>query len=266
MKKRIPSLLAFCGMLACTNASFGASAANDTAEDAAYTAAGQYNGINGGTGFLAWVVTGVAGTAGDGNGYFGTYLGNTGLNGGTINDFGTYAGDAGTGSILNAVRPFSGALVAGQTFSVDLGHTAIDAAGTVGLSLQNSSSTSELTLTADGTNWTLNDGGASTTLAADAINTTFVFTLTYNGGNSYSYTFTGSAGGTNVTATNTLTGLSQVDFFNSEQGANQNLGFNDLAISAAPAGGVPEPRTWVTLVMGGLGALAVARRRMSLAS
>src|SRR5689334_17143483 len=80
--------------------------ASDNASNAAYSD-GWTTGDNGGTGFGAWTLT-------DGDG--GHYVGATGLGNNTFGLFNTFQT-----TTTDAVRPFTGSLGAGQTFSIDLG-------------------------------------------------------------------------------------------------------------------------------------------------
>ena len=202
-------------------------------------------GSNGGTGFGAWTIT-------DGDG--GHYIGGTGLGSNTFGLFNTFST-----TTTDAIRPFTGALVAGQTFSIDLGFTSFVNVGSVGINLR--SGTNEvITLSTTGSgNWILNDGGSDFSAGATATaNTPFSFSFTYNGGSSYSFTLTGSAGGVNFTSSNP--GISSIDnlrIFNFNQGPGANFGFNNLAI-------VPEASS-LALIAGPalLGAWFFVRRRRS---
>lgn len=201
--------------------------ASDNASNSPYQPGNSWNNSdNGGTGFGAWTLT-------DGDG--GHYVGATGLGGTTFGLFNTF-----TTTTTDAVRPFTGGpLAAGQTFSIDLGFTTFAAVGSVGLNLR-SGTTESLTLFTDGANWMLNDGGSPFGIGTASANTPYHFTLTYNGGNSYSFTLTGATPGNNFTATSTLTGIDNVRFFNFNQGVDKNFGFDNLAI-------VPEPSTLALL-------------------
>ncbi len=232
--------LALAAIVLAATSVFAAAPANDNA--------GNYGswttGSNGGTGFGTWTIN-------DGDG--GHYLGGTGLGPNTFGMFNTF-----TSTTTDAIRPFTGALVAGDTFSIDLGFTAFAAAGSVGINLR--SGTNEvITLSTTGSgDWILNDGGSDFSAGATATaNTPFSFSLTYNGGSSYSFTLTGSAGGVNFMSSNG--GISSIDnlrIFNFNQGPGANLGFDNLAI-------VPEPSSLILLsgpaLLGGL--LLVRRRR-----
>jgi len=225
---------------------FAASAASDTASDAAY-APTWADADNGGTGFGAWTLA----TTGDG----GTYIGGTGQG---PDSFGFFAND-GTST---AARDFTGgALSVGDTFSVDLGHTTGIASGIdIGINLLDDTSTVfTLKFVGDQSDWLLNDGGtdfgAGQAYAADI---SISFTFTYEGGvgnNSYSYTFgTGGTGsGTSFTATSTLSNITGFQLFNNGQGAGENFGANNLSV-------VPEPGTFA-LIAGIFGMVFVAMKR-----
>jgi hypothetical protein len=115
--------------------------ASDNASDPAYTG-GNFNGANGGTGFVAWVVSPAPNTANaqwfiassSTNGY-NPPTGNIDSTGGK--SWGSFANNNGTGT---AVRVFSqGALVPGQIFSVDMDNGYVESNDAVGFNLQNSS-------------------------------------------------------------------------------------------------------------------------------
>ena len=222
--------------------------ASDNASNAAYSGAVWTTGSNGGTGFGNWTIT----SSGGASGFAGSFIGSTGL---SSTSFGLYSGND-AGAFSNALRPFAGGvLLAGQTFSVNLGHTpTID--GEIGLQLR-SSGTSLIVLkfVSGQSNWQLWDGGSSDFSAGQAYapDTSLAFSFTYNGGNSYSYTF-GSGSGINNTATNTLTGINEVLFYDNNQGASQNFGFNNLSI-------VPEPSTWILIGIGSAFLLWRIRRK-----
>ncbi|MDQ6860471.1 MAG: hypothetical protein M3032_04855, partial [Verrucomicrobiota bacterium] len=213
-------------LAALSTGAYAASLANDRASNYG-TTANWTNGSNLGTGFGAWTIT-------DGDG--GHYIGGTGLGTQTFGLFNTF-----NTTTTDAVRPFISIFSPGQTFSINLGFTPF-ANGSVGLNLR-SGTNDVLTLFTNGTgDWQLNDGGSNFSAGAAATpNTAFSFSFTYNGGNSYSFTLTGSPGGANFTSSNPLLGsIDNVRLFDFNQGAGQNFGFDNLAI-------VPEPSSLALL-------------------
>ncbi|MFM8365733.1 MAG: PEP-CTERM sorting domain-containing protein [Verrucomicrobiota bacterium] len=224
------------------NASAAANA-SDNGSNAAYSD-GWTTGDNGGTGFGAWTLnTGGAGFAG-------SYVGATGQG---ANSFGLYSGNDAT-AFSNALRPFTGALNSGQTFNVNLGHTAT-INGELGLQLRNSGTpVIVLKFVTGQTNWQLWDGGSDFSAGQAYIaNSSLTFSFTYNGGSSYSYTF-GTGSGNNYLATNTISNINEVFFYDNNQGPDQNFGFNNLSV-------VPEPSTYALLGLGTAFGLWQLRRR-----
>ena len=243
----IPTLCAALCVLALTHpASHAATIASDNASNAAYAGPAWPNASNGGTGFGAWSFA----TTGGG----GRYLGGTGLGNPT---FGLFAGGEG-GNNSSATRPFTGALTAGQTFSIDLGHSnSIANGGEVGLNLLDGSS-AVFTLKfvgGGGSFWRINDGGSDfNTTQGYLADAALSFSFTYNGGSSYSYTF-GSSSGVNFTASSTISNVTAVKVFSNAQGSGANTGANNVAI-------VPEPASLGLLLMSGIGMLGLRRRRV----
>ena len=203
-------------------------------------------GSNGGTGFGVWAF------ASAGTSFSGRYIGATGQG---STSFGLYADNTG-GSIYTADRPFTGgALAIGQTFSIDLGHTAfVSAGGNIGINfLAGSTPVFTVKSVYAGTDWQLNDGGSDFgTGQASTDNTSYHFTFTVNSAHSYSYTL-GAAFATINTAVNDMTTITGVRLFDSLQGPGMNAGYNNLAIT------VHEPTT-IGLLLGGAGLLAFVRR------
>ena len=231
------------GLLTAATA-FAANTADDIASNAPY-ADGWQTADNGGSGLGAWTL--------NSGGLGGHFIGATGE--GPDPSFGLFAGATG-GSGTNfatAVRSFTGgALTSGQTFSIDLGHTATND-GTIGLNLRDGgSNVVSLTHESGELNWELNDGGSDFSSGqAFAADTELSFSFTYEGGSSYSYTF-GGGSGSNFTASNTISGIDGFELFSTEQGGGQNLGANDVSV-------VPEPGTFA-LLAGALAFVAVALR------
>jgi len=187
---------------------------------------GWSNGDNEGSGFGNWALA----TTGGGH-----YIGGTGQSG---SSFGIYS--SGSGNFATAERSFSGGdMKAGETFSVNLGHTAT-INGEIGLVfLDGGSTVFTLKFIGGQSDWKLNDGGSDFGSGQNySANSSITFTFTYEGGNNYSYTF-GTGSGSNFTATNTISGIDAVRFYNSDQGASQNFGFDNLSLTtkySIPAG------------------------------
>lgn len=231
-------------------------ASNNASDNAGnYVATGSFGAgtaANLGTGFGAWSFA----TTGAGGSYLGETSSATGLP--ETDTWGLYAGgDAGNTS--SADRQFTGgALVAGQTFSIDMGNSAsIDNPGDVGVNLL-SGATPVFTIKFAGgqSDWQINDGGSDfNTTIPYAANTIINFSFTYNGGNSYSVAMTEGAttyNANNFTATNSLTDITGDRLFSTTQGPGQNVGFNNMEI-------IPEPSTYA-MILGGFGMLIMFRR------
>ena len=236
--KKIGLILA-AASLAITSA-FGASVASDNSSN---YGGSWNNGDNLGFGFGAWTIN---------NGDGGHYIGSTGLGSNTFGLFNTF-----NTTTTDAIRPFTGVLNAGDTFSINLGFTTFAASGSVGINLR--SGTNEvITLFTNGSgDWQLNDGGSNFSAGAVALaNTSYTFSLTYNGGSSYSFSLTGSAGGVNFTSTNGgISSIDNVRFFDFNQGGGANFGFDNLSV-------VPEPSSLALFVAPALlGAWFFVRRR-----
>lgn len=220
-----------------------AALADDNASNAPY-ADGWQSSDNGGSGFGAWALS--VGTSGGGH-----YIGATGE--GPDPSFGLFSGGNNAGEQAFAERQFTGgALVAGQTFSIDLGNTGVDSGGgEIGLNLIDGTlSVFTLKFVGGQTNWQLNDGGSDFSSGqAFAANTELAFSFTYEGGNNYSYTF-GSGSGSNFTANNTISGIDGFRLFTNEQGTGENFGANNMSV-------VPEPSTLAMYGLTGLAAVGV---------
>jgi hypothetical protein len=258
IKKLVIGLLSL-GVMAI--GAFAANNASDNASNAVYSGGGDFNTLNGGSGFGPWAE---ANFNGAGGGFSGTYVGASGDGNPSFGLFASATGDSGStaDSTVTMTRPFTGgALGAGQTFSISLGANSV-AKGSVGINFLNGASATVFTLigTAGTADWQLNDGTSNFDAgAAYAANTPVTFTFKFNGGSSYSFTLTGSAGGNNFTATNTISDIESVKLFDSGTGAGNNAGFNNLSITTA----VPEPGTIISFLSGSsvLGAFMFIRRR-----
>ncbi len=245
MKK---SLIAAVASIALSSGAFAANVASDNASTANYPGGAWTTGSNGGVGFGAWTLS-----SSPSGGFAGSYIGGTALGNPT---FGIFSGNNASAGFV-AYRPFTGGnLAAGQSFSVSLANTAT-INGQIGVTLMSGASARwTLKFVGGGQNWLLNDGqndfGAGQAYAA---NTPLTLNFTYNGGSSYSYSF-GTGSGNNFTATADISNLNAVQFFSTDQGPDQNMGFNDLQV-------IPEPSTYALLALSGIafGGYLIRRRR-----
>lgn len=245
-------LIAAVASIALSSGALAANLASDNASTNNYPGGGWATGSNGGTGFGNWTLTSTPS-----GGFAGSYIGGT-----PIGDpsFGIFSG-GNTSATMLAFRPFTGGgLTAGQSFGVTIGHTpTINNPGQIGLSLMSGGNARwTLKFVGGGTEWQLNDGGSDFGAGqAYAANTPLTLSFTYNGGSSYSYTF-GTGSGNNFTASADISNLDGVQFFSVNQGADQNLGFNNLEV-------VPEPSTYALLALSGIafGGYVMRRRRRS---
>ena len=236
-------------------AAHGANLASDKAAN--YTNASWTSGSNEGSGFGAWSFSQ---NAGGGAGDSGHFLGDSGEG---DPSFALFSGGNDGAFLSSADRPFTGgALTAGQTFEIDLGHSALiddTNPGDVGINLTDSGATGTdvvftLKFVGGTTNWIINDGGSDFNINQGfAANTSIAFSFTYEGGSNYSYTF-GTASGSNFTANNTISGIDGFRLFTNNQGGGENFGADNPAI-------VPEPSSCALLFgVAGL-TLAMIRRR-----
>lgn len=207
------------------------------------------NGSNEGSGFGPWALTGSNGTSG----FFGNYIGTTGQG---DPSFGIYSG--GDAAFSTAARPFLNPLTTGQSFSVSVGRTNNTTQGELGIQLWNSGNTTAPAVnlkSVNGGNWQIWDGGTEfDSGAAFAANAPLTFTFNYLGGSDYSYSFGSST--INRSATNTISAIDRVSFYNNNQGADQNYGFNNLSV-------VPEPSTYALIALGTAFVLWRVRHRVA---
>jgi len=231
------------------------------------------NGLNGGSGFGPWSATNVAGTSG-GAFTWPTDLTTPGSGQGfDIYDNGTQGG----GTIADefaAIRPFTGALAAGQSFSfkeqINNGSNPTNGGpSNLGFSLDDSSGNAlfDFHVQGGGAGYLLTDatqtGTTETTVPYNYHSIdTFSFTLNSVGPTTAAYTFTASGGnvsGGSQTFTGTIStltgGITQVDIYNNNGGQGSDIQFDNLAIN-----NVPEP---VSLTMVALAAPLLLTRRRS---
>lgn len=246
------------------------SLASDNASDPVYSGGGNYNGLNGGTGFGAWSVTPTVNTGTQGE-FIGSSTNNFGS--GTSGDidsagskaFGMYDN---TNAVSDAIRPFTGGpLTLGQTFMVSLDNGGILTSSSVGIGLQTlgggtiATNRIEFFFIGGGANYTIQTGsGTNSGVGFTGAGLQLAFTLT--GADTMDLLIKNSAGSTLTNWTGLAlaglagTGIDQFRFFNANAGAGSSADafVNSLAI-------VPEPSTIVLVGVGLLGAWFIRRRK-----
>ncbi len=139
-------------ILAISRFSFAANPAADSAADPVYSGGGNFDGLNGGTGFDVWHLS--PNTFTPTNGW---YIGSSTTNGGGSAGIDTIAtnghhvawgGYANTSATSTAVRAFTGSFLSvGQTFRIDIDNGYIESNQSMGVALQNLSGQNLLLVT-----------------------------------------------------------------------------------------------------------------------
>jgi MYXO-CTERM domain-containing protein len=245
-----------------------------------YTLYGQFNGLNGGTGFQPWVIVG-----GDGGGASFVNAQNNIHGPITTNVFDMY--DNGAALPSTATRAFSTPLTVGSTFSTSFLDSYVPSNGNVGVTLDNAAGAALFTfyLPGNGANpaggnpgdWRFVTGGIPASPLTAGQDTTIPYayygaltvSVTQTGAGTYSFSAVqpanvgnnGPVGGSFAT-TGTLPGgsrIASVVYFTTNVNGGNDVEFNNLSI-VAPA---PEPSQAAALGLGvlGLAGLALKARR-----
>lgn len=271
MKSGLPILLALSavGFLSSASISTAATPGTDTASN--YTTATWTNGSNGGTGFLAWAFTNNSSSTN----FAGNFIGDSTANSSGIgnvntgaNAFGMFANPS--GAFANSDRSFAGgALTVGQTFRLQLAVNFRNGGKGLNLYIGGTPTTGTQIFnfnignpgSGDGYYYTVGTNAAVNTGLAYAADS--VFTLSYTQQSATAGMFTiartsaatpAANGAVNVALTTTGVTSFRVYDSNATNSSSDNLYFNNLAV-------VPEPSTWAAMLLGGVGALMVVRRR-----
>ena len=229
---------------------------SDNAADSVYDD-GWTTGDNGGTGFSAWTITAeansgvfIASSTGNGTG------GSLGID--TSGDSWGMFGNS--GATVSAIRPLTGILAEGNTFSLQMDNGNIQAGGTVGFGLQNSSGTNRFEFYFQGgdANYTLNIGGVESDTGIGFTDDGLTLTFTQLAADAFALSVTPNGGSESLfSGTLVASDISQVRLFNSNAGAGgpSDAFFNNIVV-------VPEPSS-LSLLAGPalLGAWFFARRR-----
>jgi hypothetical protein len=249
-------------------------AADNVTNNPPYSGYIDFNGLNGGYGFGPWTATNTIGSSGGDFTWFNTPLNNPGSGGGfDIYDNGTQGGGT-VADEFAAIRPFTGALAAGQAFSFNeqLNNGSNPTNGgpcNLGFSLEDSSGNVlfDFHVQGGGAGYMLSDAtqsGVTETSVPYNYHSidTFNFDLTSVGATSATYLFTASGGnvsGGSQSFTGTISmltgGISQVEIYNNNGGQGSDVQFDDLAIT-----NVPEP---VSFSMAGAAVTMLLVRRRS---
>lgn len=210
----------------------------DSATNAVYS--NSFAGLNGGYGYSNWssVRTGTLA---------GSYI-DTPTNG--LKAFAIYAG-GGTGNSFTASRPFTAAMTGGEVLRVQLGHTAVNTGGEIGMRLYSGTNTNALfalrLASGTTTQWQFNDGGSffnsGLTNTTNASGTPLNVMFKRNTGAGYDIQLTRGTnvvGGTNWGTNRPVMAIDRVELYSTAQGANQNFRFANLErVMPAVAGGAP---------------------------
>lgn len=123
--------------------SFAANPASDSAADPVYSGLGNFNGLNGGYGFQAWVLSPTTFMMTNGW-YIGSSISNNNVHPIGIDTIATngqhvsWGGYANSGATSTAVRALTGSFLSiGQTIRIDINNGNIDSNQSVGVALQN---------------------------------------------------------------------------------------------------------------------------------
>lgn len=266
ISRRLPALALI--VLACpAGASLNAA---DSAADAAYDS-GWTDGSNGGFGFQPWQL----GTLGNAGWFLGDSNANGSGGGPGINSAGRAWGmySRTSGSIVDAARPFTGALDDGQTFSMDLDNgkmtTDLGNEGQFDLDLIHGGGSNQFRFMAYGSKYYIYDGSQTSTVIPFSLTDggmhlsftktgqfTYTFSLTRLSDSatySHSGTILGSIGVDNGDGPVFDDVVDEIDMFSFRNGTDATYdGFgNNMSI-------VPEP---VSLSVLGIGSLLVMKRR-----
>lgn len=233
---------------------YSANLASDNASDSIYNGGGNFNTLNGGSGFGAWTVK--ANSVGNNTAFIGSSALNGGGSSGNIDTTGSksWAFFTNNNNTEDATRSFTGgALAVGQTFkiSLDTGFLTTGTGAAQGFGLQNATGTNgfEFFFLEGGTNsYTVSATGVSPSsstahgFTADGLtaaftltsSTTFSLALTYNTGSPTTETFTGSL-------ENAVTSLTQFRIFDFGGNTTGNTDTNNAYFNSVAV--VPEPAT-----------------------
>ena len=210
----------------------------DSATNGVYS--NSFVGLNGGYGYSNWTNVRMGTLAG-------SYI-DTPTNG--LKAFAIYAG-GGSGNSFTASRPFTAAMTGGEVLRVQLGHTAVNTGGEIGMRLYSGTNTNALfalrLASGTTTQWQFNDGGtffnSGLTNTTNASGTPLNVMFKRNAGVGYDIQLTRGTnvvGGTNWGTNRPVMAIDRVEFYSTAQGANQNFRFANLErVMPAVAGGTP---------------------------
>jgi hypothetical protein len=224
-------------------------AASDNAGNAPYTGTWD-TGDNGGSGWGGgWTLSTTSGDGGQNGSFVDSSTGNGDGDGNADGDvntagraWGLYANSSQTSS---AVRPFSGDLLVGQAFSINIDNGFIQSGGTVGFGLQNSSNQNlfEFFFVGGDSAYKVNRSGGSVLTSIGFTDEGLRLSFVLTDANSFSFTIDQMINGVGIDQTMTDDLIPQTDLgiekvrlfnFNAGSGGANNAFYNSIAISAVP--------------------------------
>lgn len=249
--------------LAAVQPAAAATLAFDSADDAAYSGGGDFNGLNGGNGFNPFVIVNDGANT---NGRFiatGSPIGS----GASTKAFDLYNYAPQGVNTIDATRSFTAPLTTGSTFSADFKNLGIANGGFVGYTLRNTAGSTlfQFGFIGGTNNYFFGDGTTSTDTGLFYTSGGLHTSVTLTAPTTYSFSVQRLSDASPSVFTGTLGSSGAIDrvvFSDNFGGQDSDVQFNNLSITG-PA--VPEASSsiglGVMLALGGVGLVLTARKR-----